>query len=74
MTLTLAEAQRDLAEAVKQALNGEPVLITVGSDKLRLAPEVPLRPLGYFTSCYTDKDDAAFEERICRDSVIAIEP
>jgi hypothetical protein len=74
MTLTLAEAQRDLADAVKHALQGESVLITVGSDSLRLAPEVPMRPPGYFAEYYNDPDEAAFEERICKDSVIAIEP
>ncbi len=28
----------------------------------------PIRPSGYFASCYADPDDARFEERICRGS------
>ena len=74
MTLTLEEAQRKLADAARQALHGEPVLITVGAETLRLTAEVPLRPPGYFAECYRDPDDAAFEERICRDSALVAEP
>ena len=74
MTLTLEQAQQNLADAARQALHGEPVLITVGSETLRLTAEVPLRPAGYFAECYRDPEDAAFEERICRDSAIVVEP
>ncbi len=31
--------------------------------------DVPIRPPGYFAECYLDAEDAAFEERICRDSL-----
>jgi hypothetical protein len=74
MTLTLEQAQKNLADAARQALHGESVLITVGSETLRLTAEVPLRPPGYFAECYRDPEDAAFEERICRDSTIVVEP
>ena len=74
MTLTLDQAQKNLADAARQALHGEPVLITIGTDTLRLSAEVPLRPPGYFTDCYRDASDAAFEERLCRDSSVVIDP
>ena len=74
MTLTLEQAQQKLPEAVRHALEGEPVLITVGAETLRLTADVPLRPAGYFAECYRDPDDAAFEERICRDSALVVEP
>jgi len=74
MTLTLSEAQQHLADAARQALRGEPVLITVGGETLRLTAEVPLRPAGYFAECYREPADAAFEERLCRDSVTVAEP
>jgi len=74
MTLTLNEAQQHLADAARQALRGEAVLITVGSETLRLTAEVPLRPTGYFAECYRDPADADFEERICRDSARVVEP
>jgi hypothetical protein len=74
MTLTLDEARQNLANAVRQALDGEAVLITVGSETLRLSRETPLRPPGYFAECYRDAEDAAFEERICKDSAIVVEP
>jgi len=66
--LTLDEAQRSLGEAVRKALSGETVTIQVAGETLRLVQEVPLRPPGYFAQCYRDDADAAFEERICRDS------
>lgn len=74
MTLTLDQAQKNLADAARQALHGEPVLITIGTDTLRLSAEVPLRPPGYFTDCYRDASDAAFEARLCRDSSVVIDP
>jgi hypothetical protein len=74
MTLTLDQAQKTLADAARRALQGEPVLITFGSETLRLSAEPPMRPAGYFTDCYRDAEDAAFEERICRDSAIVVEP
>ena len=67
-TMTIEQAQRDLDKVVNQALHGEDVIITVGDEALRLVRDVPLRPLGYFAVCYSDPADAAFEERICRDS------
>ena len=74
MTLTLDEAKQNLAGAVRQALQGEAVLITVGADTLCLFRESPLRPPGYFAQCYLDPHDAAFEERLCKDSAIVVEP
>jgi hypothetical protein len=74
MTLTLEQAQQKLADAARQALLGEPVLITIGAETLRLTAEVPLRPAGYFTECYRDPKDAVFEERVARDSTIVDEP
>lgn len=74
MTLTLDQAQKTLADAVRRALQGESVLITVGSETLRLSAEPPLRSPGYFAECYRDAEDAALEERICRDSAIVVEP
>jgi antitoxin (DNA-binding transcriptional repressor) of toxin-antitoxin stability system len=74
MTLTLREAQQHLADAARQALQGEPVLITVGGETLRLTAEVPLRPAGYFAECYREPADAALEERLCRDSAPVVEP
>ena len=74
MTLTLDQAEKNLEDAARLALQGEPVLITLGSATLRLCPEVPLRPPGYFAECYRDLDDAAFEERLCRDSSVVSDP
>ncbi len=74
MTLTLEEAQQKLADVARQALLGEAVPITIGTETLRLTAEVPLRPAGYFTECYRDPKDAAFEERVARDSTIVDEP
>jgi antitoxin (DNA-binding transcriptional repressor) of toxin-antitoxin stability system len=71
--LTLDEAQKNLPDAVRKALRGEQVAITVGSEVVRLVQDVPLRPPGYFTECYRDSEDAAFEERICRDSKSTLE-
>ena len=71
--LTLDEAQRNLPDAVRKALQGEEVAIKVGGEMVRLVQEVPLRPPGYFTDCYRDAEDAAFEERICRDSKPTLE-
>jgi hypothetical protein len=72
-TMTFQEAQKDLAFALEQALQGEGVVITVGSQAVRLCRDIPLRPPGYFAACYTDPEDAAFEERICRDSKPVVE-
>jgi hypothetical protein len=66
--MTFEEAKRDLDTAVNQALHGEEVIITVGDQALRLIRDIPFRPPGYFTACYADPADAAFEERVCRDS------
>ncbi|MBI4663546.1 MAG: hypothetical protein HY735_32495 [Verrucomicrobia bacterium] len=66
--LTLDEAQRNLPEAVKKALQGEDVAIQVGGETVRLVHDVPIRPPGYFAECYGDAADAVFEERLCRDS------
>jgi hypothetical protein len=74
MTLTLDQAKQNLADAARQALHGEPVLIIIGNDTLRLSAEVPLRPPGYFMDCYRDAGDAALEERLCRDSSEGIDP
>jgi len=71
--LTLDEAQRILPDAVRKALQGEEVTIKVGGEILRLVQDVPLRPPGYFADCYRDAGDAAFEERICRDSKPVLE-
>ena len=73
-TMTLEEAQRDLGKAVDQALHGEDVIITVGDAALRLVRDFALRPPGYFAACYADPADAAFEERICRDSRPVLDP
>ena len=74
MTLTLDQAQKNLRDAAQHALRGELVLITLGQETLRLTPEVPLRPAGYFAECYRDLEDAAFEERICGDSTVVADP
>ncbi len=74
MTLTLDQAAKTLADAARRALQGEPVLITVGSETLRLLAEPLVRPPGYFEECYREAEDAAFEERICRDSAVVVEP
>jgi hypothetical protein len=71
--LTLDEAQRKLPEAVKKALAGEEVAIKVGEETVRLVHDVPIRPPGYFAECYSDTKDAAFEERLCRDSKPTLE-
>jgi len=67
-TLTLDQAQRSLPDVVERALKGEEVAIKIGQDTVRLVHDVPIRPPGYFAQCYRDADDAAFEERVCRDS------
>lgn len=72
-TMTFAQAQSDLGLAVKRALQGDSVLITVGDEAVRLSRDIPLRPPGYFAACYTDPGDNAFEERICRDSKPVLE-
>lgn len=72
-TLTLDEAQQRLPDAVEMALNGEEVAIKVGRETVRLVHDVPMRPAGYFAECYRDAEDAAFEERICRDSKPTLE-
>jgi hypothetical protein len=71
--LTLDEAQRTLPEAVQKALKGEAVTIKVGGEVVRLVQDIPLRPAGYFAECYSNAEDAAFEERICRDSKPTLE-
>ena len=71
--LTLDEAQRTLPEAVEKALKGEEVAIKVGDETVRLVHDVPIRPPGYFAECYRDPQDAAFEERVCRDSKPTLE-
>jgi hypothetical protein len=71
--LTLDEAQRSLPDAVRKALQGEAVTIRVGEDIVRLVQDVPMRPAGYFAECYQDAEDAAFEERISRDSKPTLE-
>ena len=71
--LTLDEAQRNLRDAVQKALNGEDVRIRIGGETLRLVQDVPVRPSGYFAECYRDAEDAAFEERISRDSKPTLE-
>ncbi len=71
--LTLDEAQRNLPEAVRRALTGEAVTIQIGGETLRLVQDVPLRPTGYFADRYRDAADAAFEERVCRDSKPVLE-
>jgi hypothetical protein len=71
--LTLDEAQRSLPDAVQKALHGEAVAIKVGGEIVRLVQEVPLRPAGYFAGCYRDAEDAAFEERVSRDSKPTLE-
>jgi len=74
MTLTLDQAQKNLRDAAQHALRGEAVLITLGQETLRLTPEIPLRPPGYFAECYHNLEDAAFEERICGDSAVVADP
>lgn len=71
--LTLDEAQRNLPDAVNKALQGEEVAIKVGNETVRLVHDVPIRPPGYFAECYRDFEDAAFEERISRDSKPTLE-
>ena len=71
--LTLDEAQRNLPDAVRKALKGEEVSIKVGADVVRLVQEIPIRPPGYFAECYRDGGDAAFEDRICRESKPTLE-
>lgn len=73
ITMTFEEAQRDLGNAVSRVLHGEGVIITVGSEAVRLVREIPFRPPGYFAPCYRNPMDAAFEERICHDSKPVIE-
>ncbi len=72
-TLTLDEAQQNLGDAVRKALGGEEVTIKVGAQIIRLVQDIPLRPPGYFSDCYQDPEDAAFEERISRDSKPTLE-
>lgn len=72
-TLTLDEAQQRLPDAVEKALKGEEVAIQVGRETVRLVHDVPMRPPGYFAECYRDAEDAAFEERVCRDSKPTLE-
>ena len=72
-SLSLDDAQRNLPEIAQKALQGEEVTINVGNRVLRLVQEVAIRPPGYFASCYEDREDAKFEERICRDSHPIIE-
>jgi hypothetical protein len=67
-TLTLDQAQRSLPDAVEKAFRGEDVAIKIGQETVRLVHDVPMRPPGYFVECYRDAEDAAFEERVCRDS------
>ena len=71
--LSLSEAQQDLAGAVGKALEGEEVVIKVGHEAVRLVQDVPMRPPGYFASCYQDAADAAFEERVSRESKPTLE-
>lgn len=71
--MTLDEAQRNLPHAVQKALHGEDVAIKVGGETVRLVHDVPIRPPGYFAECYRDSEDAAFEERISRDSKPTLE-
>jgi antitoxin (DNA-binding transcriptional repressor) of toxin-antitoxin stability system len=71
--LTLDEAQKNLPDAVRKALQGEQVAITVGNEVVRLVQDVPMRPPGYFAECYRDAEDAAFEDRISRDSKPTLE-
>lgn len=72
-TLSVDEAQQHLAEALNKALKGEDVAIQIGPETVRLVHDVPIRPPGYFADCYRDAEDAAFEERICRDSKATLE-
>ena len=74
MTLTLDQAQKQLADAARHALEGDSVLIIVGADTLRLSAEVPVRPSGYFAECYRVPADAALEERLAADASLVIEP
>jgi len=74
VTGTLERAQKDLAGMIQKALRGEPVLITMGTETMRLSSEVPLRPPGFLADCYCDAEDAAFEARVCHDSVLVVEP
>ena len=71
--LTLDEAQQRLPDAVEKALNGEEVAIKVGLETVRLVHDVPVRPAGYFADCYGEAEDAAFEQRVGRDSKPALE-
>jgi antitoxin (DNA-binding transcriptional repressor) of toxin-antitoxin stability system len=66
--LTIDQAQRSLSDVVQKALKGEEVAIQVGQETVRLVHDIPIRPPGYFAECYTDPEDAAFEERVCQDS------
>jgi antitoxin (DNA-binding transcriptional repressor) of toxin-antitoxin stability system len=72
-TLTLDEAQQRLSDAVERALKGEEVAIKVGRETVRLVHDVPIRPPGYFAECYHNAEDAAFEERVSRDSKPTLE-
>ena len=72
-TLTLDEAQQHLPDVVEKTLRGEDIAIKIGPDTIRLVQDVPMRPAGYFAECYRDAEDAAFEERISRDSKPAFE-
>ena len=74
MRPTLDGALEHLADAAHHALRGEPVFIIVGADTLRLSPEVPLRPPGYFVDCYQDTSEAEFEDRLCRDPTATVDP
>ena len=52
---------------------GEEISIKVGGETVRLVHDVPIRPPGYFSECYRDAGDAAFEERISLDSPPTLE-
>ena len=75
-THTITEARAVLGKLVDQALQGKPVLIARGSEKVVLKPyqESPLvAPPGYFANLYTP-EVCAEEARLARACPQRIDP
>lgn len=73
-TFTLTKAKSYLGRLTEKAIKGEPVYIIRGQHRfiLQHVPEIepiPMRPPGYFASCYT-KEDIEFDNRLSKASVV----
>ncbi|MBM3841395.1 MAG: hypothetical protein FJ398_26290 [Verrucomicrobia bacterium] len=73
-SFTLSKAKSYLGRLTEKAMKGEPVYIIRGQHRfiLQHVPEIepiPMRPPGYFASCYT-KEDIEFDNRLSKASVI----